>query len=337
MRVLILAHDYFAIQGGKTARGVYFYSPHEIVGILDRSNAGKSAKDIFPRGRDVPIYAHISQVREDYDALIIGVAPIGGKLPAEWKDEIKIALENGKMVISGLHDFLSEDPELSKIAEKNGAKIWDVRKPPKELKVADGSGRGAPTVLVAGTDCSVGKMITTVELYREAMKRGRKAAFVATGQTGIMVGADAGYVIDRIPGDFMAGAMEELVKQFMDYEMVFVEGQADLTHPAYSGVTLAILHGSYAKKIVLAHDPTRKDHHDYEGFPIQSLERSIELYESLAESVSGGKVIGIAIDGEKMSDEEIIKFKDRVEKELGLPAEDVLRFGASKFFKRMFG
>lgn len=336
MRVLILAHDYFAIQGGKTARGVYFYSPHEIVGILDRSNAGKSAKDIFPRGRDVPIYAHISQVREDYDALIIGVAPIGGKLPAEWKDEIKIALENGKMVISGLHDFLSEDPELSKIAEKNGAKIWDVRKPPKELKVADGSGRGAPTVLVAGTDCSVGKMITTVELYREAMKRGRKAAFVATGQTGIMVGADAGYVIDRIPGDFMAGAMEELVKQFMDYEMVFVEGQADLTHPAYSGVTLAILHGSYAKKIVLAHDPTRKDHHDYEGFPIQSLERSIELYESLAESVSGGKVIGIAIDGEKMSDEEIIKFKDRVEKELGLPAEDVLRFGASKFFKRMF-
>ncbi len=337
MRVLILAHDYFAIQGGKTARGVYFYSPHEIVGILDRSNAGKSAKDIFPRGRDVPIYAHISQVREDYDALIIGVAPIGGKLPAEWKDEIKIALENGKMVISGLHDFLSEDPELSKIAEKNGAKIWDVRKPPKELKVADGSGRGAPTVLVAGTDCSVGKMITTVELYREAMKRGRKAAFVATGQTGIMVGADAGYVIDRIPGDFMAGAMEELVKQFMDYEMVFVEGQADLTHPAYSGVTLAILHGSYAKKIVLAHDPTRKDHHDYEGFPIQSLERSIELYESLAESVSGGKVIGIAIDGEKMSDEEIIKFKDRVENELGLPAEDVLRFGASKFFKRMFG
>ncbi len=337
MRVLILAHDYFAIQGGKTARGVYFYSPHEIVGILDRSNAGKSAKDIFPRGRDVPIYAHISQVRGDYDALIIGVAPIGGKLPAEWKDEIKIALENGKMVISGLHDFLSEDPELIKIAEKNGAKIWDVRKPPKELKVADGSGRGAPTVLVAGTDCSVGKMITTVELYREAMKRGRKAAFVATGQTGIMVGADAGYVIDRIPGDFMAGAMEELVKQFMDYEMVFVEGQADLTHPAYSGVTLAILHGSYAKKIVLAHDPTRKDHHDYEGFPIQSLERSIELYESLAESVSGGKVIGIAIDGEKMSDEEIIKFKDRVEKELGLPAEDVLRFGASKFFKRMFG
>ncbi len=336
MRVLILAHDYFAIQGGKTARGVYFYSPHEIVGILDRSNAGKSAKDIFPRGRDVPIYAHISQVPEDYDALIIGVAPIGGKLPADWKEEIKIALENGKMVISGLHDFLSEDPELSKIAEKNGAKIWDVRKPPKDLKVADGSGRNAPTILVAGTDCSVGKMITTVELYREAMKRGRKAAFVATGQTGIMVGADAGYVIDRIPGDFMAGAMEELVKQFMDYEMVFVEGQADLTHPAYSGVTLAILHGSYAKKIVLAHDPTRKDHHDYEGFPIQSLERSIELYESLAESVSGGKVVGIAIDGEKMSDEEIIRFKDRVENEFGLPAEDVLRFGASRFFKRMF-
>jgi len=336
MRLLILAHDYFAIQGGKTARGVYFYSPHEIVGILDRSNAGKNARDIFPKGRDVPIYAHISQVPEDYDALIIGVAPIGGKLPSDWKDEIKIALKNGKMVISGLHDFLSEDPELSRIAEESGAKIWDVRKPPKELKVADGSGRGAPTILVAGTDCSVGKMITTVELYREALKRGRKAAFVATGQTGMMIGADAGYVIDRIPGDFMAGAMESLVKQFMDYEMVFVEGQADLTHPAYSGVTLAILHGSYAKKIVLAHDPTRKDHHDYEGFPIQSLERSIELYESLAESVSGGKVIGIAIDGEKMSDEEIIKFKEKVESELGLPAEDVLRFGAGKFFERMF-
>ncbi len=336
MRVVILAHDAFAGFGGKTARGVYFYSPHEIVGIIDRSNAGKNARDIFPKGRDVPIYAHISQVPEDYDALVIGVAPIGGKLPKEWREEVKIALKNGKMVISGLHDFISEDEEFKKIAEKSGAKIWDVRKPPKDLKVADGSGRDAPTVLVAGTDCSVGKMITAVEMHKEALRRGISSGFIATGQTGILVGADYGVVIDRVPGDFMAGTVEDMVNKVKDRDIIFVEGQGDLTHPAYSGVTLGILHGSYAKKIILAHDPTRKWHEGYEGYTILPLEKSIELYEELASPVSGGKVVGISIDGENMSDEEIMKFKEKVESELGLPAEDVLRFGAKKFFDRIF-
>ncbi len=336
MRILILAHEFFTEMGGKTARGVYFYSPHPIVGILDRSKAGRNARDFFPSGRDVPIYSNISQVKDDFDTLIIGVSPIGGKLPQEWREEIKEALRMGKTVISGLHDFLSEDPEFSRIAEESGARIWDVRKPPENLRVADGSGRGANTLLVAGTDCSVGKMITTVELYKEAIRRGVSAAFIATGQTGIMVGADAGYVIDRIPGDFMAGAVESMVKEHMDADIILVEGQADLTHPAYSGVTLAILHGSYAKRIILAHDPTRKYHHHYPGFPIPPLEKAIELYESLAESISGGKVVGIAIDGEKMSDEEIIRFREKVEDELGLPADDVLRFGPRNLFERVF-
>ena len=336
MRLAILAHDTFVGYGGKTARGVYFYSPNEIVAIVDRSHAGMDAAQLFPGRRHVPIYASLKEVKDDFDVLIVGYSPIGGKLPEFFREEIRIALVRGKTVISGLHDFLSEDREFSKLAEEYGARIWDVRKPPENLRVADGSGRGAPTVLVAGTDCSVGKMITTVELYKESKLRGLNSAFVATGQTGIMVGCDEGVVIDRVPGDFMAGAVEDMVNRLRDRDLIFVEGQADLTHPAYSGVTLAILHGSYAKKIILAHDPTRRDHHHYDGYPIQPLERSIELYEKLAEPISGGKVIGIAIDGEHMSDEEIERYKEKVESELGLPAEDVLRFGAGKFFDKMF-
>ncbi len=336
MRMAVIAHDVFVGYGGKTARGVYFYSPHEIVAIVDRSHAGMDASQLFPGRRSAPIYASLKDVKDDYDVLIIGYSPIGGKLPEFFRDEIRVALRGGKSIISGLHDFLSEDPEFRELAEKYGAEIRDVRKPPENLRVADGSGRGAPTVLVAGTDCSVGKMITTVELYKVAIKRGINAAFVATGQTGIMVGADEGIVIDRVPGDFMAGAVEMMINNIRDRELIFVEGQADLTHPAYSGVTLGILHGSYAQKIILAHDPTRKDHHHYEGYPIQPLEKSIELYETLAEPISGGKVIGIAIDGEHMSTEEIEKYREKVESELGLPADDVLRFGAERFFDKLF-
>jgi len=336
MRLVILAHDTLVGFGGKTARGVYFYSPHEIIAIVDRKHAGMDASQLFPGMRSVPILENLRDVKEDYDTLVVGSAPIGGKLPDFWRDEIRLALKEGKTVISGLHDFLSDDEEFRKLADQYEAKIWDVRKPPNKLRLADGSGRDAPTVLVVGTDCSVGKMVTAIELHKEALNRGLNSAFVATGQTGIMVGADQGYVIDRIPGDFMAGAVEEMVNNVKDRDIIFVEGQGDLVHPAYSGVTLAILHGSYAKKIILAHDPTRKGHMEYEDFPIIPLEKSIELYEKLAEPVSGGKVVGISIDGENMSLEEIRRYKEKVENELGLPAEDVLRFGVKDFFDRIF-
>ncbi len=331
MKIVILAHESLLSPGGKTARGVYFYSPHEIVGIIDRQFAGKDASEIFPGKRRVPIFASIWEIKKDFDALIIGTAPIGGKLPQEWREEIKETLYRGKMVISGLHDFLSEDEEFSKIAEKTGAKIWDVRKPPENLKVADGSGKGVNSVLVAGTDVVVGKMITAVELYREALRRGISAGFVATGQTGIMVGCDAGAVIDRIPGDFMAGVLEDMVKKVSEKkDIIFVEGQGDILHPAYSGVSLAILHGSYPRKIVLVHDPARKWHLDYPNFPLPSLERYIELYEKLAEPVSGGKVAAISLNGENLNKKEIDKVIEKIESELGLPTTDVLRYGAGK-------
>ncbi len=330
MKIVLLAHGLFTRRGGKTARGVYLYSPEEIVAIIDRTLAGHDASEFFPRGRKVKIVGSIREVK-DFDTLIIGAAPIGGKLPQDWRNEIRIALKNGKTVISGLHDFLSEDEEFRKIAEEHNVKILDIRKPPENMRVADGSARNANTVLIAGTDCSVGKMITAVELTKEARRRGINAGFIATGQTGILVGCDAGVVIDRIAGDFMAGILEDMVKKVSERrEIIFVEGQGDLTHPAYSGVSLAILHGSYPKKIILAHDPKRKYHHSYEGFPIPPLEREIELYEKLAEPVSGGRVVGISIDGENMSDGEIKKYMKKIENELNLPADDVLRNGAGK-------
>jgi len=328
MRILILAHGKFTGMGGKTARGVYFYSHDDIVGILDKSIAGHYADEFFPGRRHVKIYKDIRALNGEFDALLIGVAPIGGKLPAAWREEIKYALEAGKTVISGLHDFISEDAEFAKIASNSGAKIIDVRKPPPTLRVADGSGRGANTVLVTGTDCSVGKMLTAVELTQESKAEGINAGFAATGQTGIMIGADAGYVIDRIPGDFMAGTVEELVVNVSkSRELVFVEGQGALSHPAYSGVTMAILHGSYPKKIIIAHDPTRKEHHDYPGFSIPPLEWQIGTYESLSSTISGGKVVGISIDGENLTDVEYRSYVKRVESKFSMPAVDVMREG----------
>ncbi len=324
MRVVILAHNTFTGFGGKTARGIYFYSPHHIVAIIDKIHAGKNASELFPGRRNVPIYGKIEDVKEDYDTVIIGYAPVGGRLTPELREDIRYALKNGKTVISGLHDFLNDDPEFKALAEKYGATIKDVRRPPQNLRVADGQRIDSNVVLVAGTDCNIGKMVTAVELKNEVLKKGINAGFVATGQTGVMIGCDAGAVIDRIPGDFMAGVVEDLVRKVCDKSIVFVEGQGDLLHPAYSSVTLAILHGSQAKKIILAHDPKRKWRLGFNRLPIPSLEKAIEAYETMA-SIYGGKVVAISIYGESMNEKEIKEFARYVKREYDLPAADVLR------------
>ncbi|HEV8360267.1 MAG TPA: DUF1611 domain-containing protein, partial [Candidatus Thermoplasmatota archaeon] len=195
MRALILAHDKFTPITAKTGVCLLRYRRGDIVAVVDRARAGSDAGEVLPEARGVPVVRSVAEaLRLEPDTLFIGIAPVGGDLPQDWRDDLKAAVERGMTIVSGLHLFLGDDPELSALAAQHGAKLVDVRRPPARRRVANGDARfveGA-VVLTVGTDCSTGKMTASVELHREALQRGLPSAFVATGQTGIMVGCDEG-------------------------------------------------------------------------------------------------------------------------------------------------
>lgn len=321
---VVLAEGEFGEPGGKTANGVVLHGDRfDARVVVDSTHAGETAATVLdhPDANDVPVVGSMTEALErapHAEALVIGVAPAGGDLPDAWIADIREAMAAGCDVVSGLHVFLTDSPEWREYADECGVYIFDVRKPPGEddLRVADGrvKDRDADVVLVAGTDCAVGKRSTTYELYRAARAAGLDAGWVATGQTGIMTGADRGVVVDRVPADFTAGVVEDMVADVAtDRDLVFVEGQAALSHRAYSGVTLAILHGCWPDAVVVAHDPDRTHRAHFEQFSMTSPGREIDLVESLADA----SVAAVSTWGDA----------DETEAELGLPAANVFDEG----------
>lgn len=292
---IVLAEGEFGETGGKTANGVVMHSEvFDAAAVVDSETVGRSPTDVLgkPGVPDVPIVGSVRDaldIAPEAQALVIGVAPAGGKLPEAWVEDIEHAVRAGCDVVSGLHVFLGEDERWSSLADRHGARLFDVRRPPasEELRVGDGSvdDLDAEVVLTLGTDCAVGKRTTTVELYKAAHEAGRDAGWIATGQTGIMVGAHEGVVVDRVPADFTAGVVEGMVKAVaQDHDIVFVEGQGSLTHRAYSGVTLGVLHGSWPRAVVLADDPERTQRTHFDRFSIDGIETEKRLIEALSDA-----------------------------------------------------
>ncbi len=287
---IVLAEGAFGTPDGKTANGVVLHSERfDARAVVDSTRAGETTRDVLGRGPDVPVVASVEDAIEgspEAEALVIGVAPAGGKLPPEWEAAIETAMRAGCDVVSGLHTFLSDDPEWTALADECGVELSDVRKPPSELfRVADGrvDEVDADVVLTVGTDCAVGKRTTTFELYRAAREAGLDAGWVATGQTGIMIGAQAGVVVDRVPADFTAGVVESLVCDVAeDHDLVFVEGQAALTHRAYSGVTLSLLHGTNPDAVVLVDNPDRERRTDFEQWSVAGVDAERRAIEALS-------------------------------------------------------
>ncbi|WP_049980101.1 DUF1611 domain-containing protein [Halolamina rubra] len=290
---IVLAEEEFGDPGGKTAHGVLLHSEvFDARAVVDSESAGEHPADVLERADapDVPIVPSVADALEaapEAEALVIGVAPAGGELPDAWVSDIEAAMAAGCDVVSGLHTFLSEDEHWSSLADEHQVRIFDVRKPPGEddLRVGDGAvdDVDADVVLTLGTDCAVGKRTTTFELYRAAKQSGLDAGWVATGQTGIMVGAQAGVVVDRVPADFVAGVVEDLVLSVAEaHDLVLVEGQASLTHRGYSGVTLGVLHGAWPDAVVLVDDPDRTRRTHFEQFPVEGVATEKALIEELS-------------------------------------------------------
>jgi uncharacterized NAD-dependent epimerase/dehydratase family protein len=329
-RVAVLAHEKFP-ERAKTAVGILRYADYEVAAVLDRAAAGTVASDHVPDLPDVPVVASMADAPA-VDALVIGIAPIGGGFDESWRPDVRTALERGCDLAGGLHYFLADDEEFAALAAEAGADIWDVRRPPDDLTVASGDAAAADAdvVLTVGTDCSTGKMTTSMELVRAARDRGVDAAMVPTGQTGIMV-EGWGIPIDRVVSDFVAGAAEDLVTTgAADHDLLVVEGQGSITHPAYSAVTCGLLHGAMPDALVLCHVAGRDAIHGYESFPIPSPDRHVGLYESLAAPVHETSVVAGALNTAALDDGAARDAVAAYAETLGVPATDPVRFDADR-------
>ncbi|WIV68501.1 DUF1611 domain-containing protein [Natrialbaceae archaeon AArc-T1-2] len=328
MRVAILAHEQFPDRA-KTALGVLRYADYDVAAVLDRETAGRRVTEFVADVQDAPIVSSMDDVDDPVDALLIGIAPIGGGFEEHWRPDVRTALERSCDVISGLHYFLAEDEEFATLADEHGCELRDVREPPADLTVADGVADevDADVILTVGTDCSVGKMTTTMELSRDANEHGYDAAVVPTGQTGIMI-EGWGNPIDRVISDFTAGAVEEMILEVGDdHDYLFVEGQGSIVHPAYSAVTCGILHGAMADKLVLCHEAGRETVHGYESFSLPPIRRYVDLYEGLAEPVRPARIFAGALNTRGLEDDAAAREAvDAYAEALGAPATDAVRF-----------
>ena len=327
MRVAILAHEKFPDRA-KTALGVLRYADYDVVAVLDRDNPGTRVTDHVPDVQDAPVVAGMDDLEEEVDALLIGIAPIGGGFDESWRSDVRTALERGCDVISGLHYFLTEDEEFAALAEEYDCELWDVREPHEDLTVSQGVADGvdAEVILTVGTDCSVGKMTVSMELARDAREAGHDAIVIPTGQTGIMI-EGWGNPIDRVVSDFTAGAVEEMIlEKGNEHDYLFVEGQGSIVHPAYSAVTCGILHGSMPDKLVLCHEAGKEAIHGYESFSLPSIPSYVDLYEELADPVSPAPVVAGAINTYGLPEDDAQAAVEEYESSLGVPATDPVRY-----------
>ena len=334
-RFLILADGQFGPLTSKTANSCIRYFPERIVAVFDRGTAGRTVQDVLGFGGSIPVVGDFARgLALGASAVLIGIAPMGGQLPPEWRGWLKTALERGLEIWSGLHTFIGDDPELGSLARAQGVRILDVRKPPPELPIADGRAAEVDpyVILTVGSDCNVGKMTAQLELRDELVRRGVRARFVATGQTGIFI-EGWGIAVDAVVADFVAGAAEQLVLQgAVDADVVLVEGQGSLIHPGYSGVTLGLLHGSCPDALILCHQATRDFIGDYHGrepwVRIPPLAELVEIYERAAAPVRPTKVIGICLNTFDMTEAAARAAVAQAAADTGLPATDPVRFGA---------
>jgi len=267
--------------------------------------------------------------------VMVGIAPAGGRLPEEWRAWLRSAIDKKLEIWSGLHTFIGDDPELGPLAKARGVRIFDARKPPPNLPIADGRAAevAALVVLAVGSDCNVGKMTAQLQLRDALVQRGHRTSFVATGQTGIFI-EGWGIAVDAVVADFIAGAAEQLVLQAAkDNDIVLVEGQGSLIHPGYSGVTLGLLHGSCPDALILCHQVTRDYIGDYHGrepwVKIPSYPELIDIHERAAQPVHPTKVIGISLNTYDMDEHAAREAVAKAAEETGLPATDPVRFDAT--------
>jgi D-glutamate N-acetyltransferase len=327
-RLLILAEGFSADPHyGKTARGVLAYGERPVIALLDSTRAGETQNG-------VPVVGSVNDALcFNPSTALVGVATQGGRFPPAWRELLKTAISKGLDVENGLHEFLADDEELAGLAARHGVELRDLRRPPADLNVPTGANLELPvkTVLTVGSDCAIGKMTVSLELDRAARARGLASRFVPTGQTGIAI-AGWGISVDAVVSDFIAGATEQLLVEGHERggELLMVEGQGALLHPAYSGVTLGLVHGSAPHAFVLCHLAGQTEIEGYPGHPLTSLPDIIELHERISLPARKATVAAIALNTRELGEDEAREAVSVTASETGLVVDDPVRFGPDR-------
>ena len=334
-RYAILTDGFLNDRHAKTAHGVMQYGRDEIVAVVDRAFEGKRVSDVLPHlGCRAPIVADVgSALHFTPTALLVGVAPQGGALPAEFRAHILAAIDAGLEIVSGLHQLLNGDAEFVARAATSGARLWDVRVPPTDIRLFSGAALASShfITLAVGTDCAIGKMSVMLELGKAGRAAGARPEFIATGQTGIMI-AGKGIAVDRVISDFVTGAAEQLVLDASpDADVLLVEGQGSIIHPAYAPVTLGLLFGCAPDALVMCHDCARSAISGY-GVRIPDLASFIRLHDALLADVKPAPVVAIALNTSSLDEPAARSAISEVESQTGLPADDAVRFGGAKLW-----
>lgn len=325
---IILSEGVFGSTYGKTANGLVRYSQrYSIKGVIDSKLKGRDAGEVLSGKKNgIPIVSSIKEgLKLGPDTMIIGIATDGGFLPEPYRKYVREAIDSGLNIVSGLHEFLSDDPEFSALARERKITLTDVRKIFRDRKISF-TGRinevKAIKIAVLGTDSAIGKRTTGVFLNREMNRSGRKSLMIGTGQTAWMQGFPYTIVLDAIINDFVAGSLEAVTVEAWEKEKpdyMFLEGQGSIIHPAYPG-SYEIIGACRPRYVILQHAPARLYYDGFEQFKIPPLDRYIRAIEL----ISDAKVIGISINGENLTGEQIEETIEDTEKRTGIYTFDPL-------------
>jgi uncharacterized NAD-dependent epimerase/dehydratase family protein len=309
----------------KTAFGLRDWAPDRCIGELRCDGATVTTGLV----QMTPAQAHAAGAR----SLVIGVANAGGHIPQVWMPLLVQAMEAGLDLISGMHTRLGDVPPLRDAADRLGRRLIDVRHPPARIPVATGRRRSGKRLLTMGTDCALGKKYTALALTRAFVARGIAVEFRATGQTGILI-AGGGIPMDAVVSDFAAGAAEMLSPDAAADHWDVIEGQGSLFHPAYAGVSLALLHGSQPNVVVVCHEPGRERVLGHPDFALPTIEETIELALRLGRRTNPAiRCGGVSLDTSRFDAGAAARLLAAESERLGCAVADPIRGGAA--FERL--
>jgi uncharacterized NAD-dependent epimerase/dehydratase family protein len=327
-RLALLTQGGQDIYRNKTAMCMLRFRPDDVVCVIDAKHAGEDLHALTGAGAGIPIVATVQEAVElGIEWLVIGIATPGGRLPDELKIQVYDAIRQRVGIISGLHESISGDPNMVALAARYAVELVNLRKLPNEdftIGKALARETTAFRVLVVGTDASIGKTTTAMELTRHLEARGIRARFVCTGQDGKLV-TGRGVCIDRVISNFASGTVERLVLHEARHgDILIIEGQDAILSPPYSAVALSLLHGACPDAMVLCHAPTRT-HHRHTDVAVPPLPVYRRLYEDLLAPLHPGKVVAVALNTMGLDLGQAGTALAEARKATGLPVADVLR------------
>ncbi len=318
---LLLIGDTENPRDAKTAFGLRDWTPEACLGQL-RFN--ENAVDL-----GLPEMSPREAAAAGARTLVIGIAPVGGRLPESWHRTLLEALDTGLDLAAGLHQRLRDISEIASCAARLGRKIHDVRHSDQRFPVGTGKRRSGRRLLTVGTDCALGKKYTALAITKAMTARGYRCDFRATGQTGILISGQ-GVAVDAVVADFIAGAAEALSPENAPDHWDIIEGQGSLFHPAYSGVSLGLLHGSQPDALVLCHDPTRTALDDFPHVPLVPLEQAVRAYISAGRLTNPEvRFVGVSLDTSRLSESDARTVLRSTAEMLGMPCIDPIRTGVA--------